>query len=61
MKKQAFCNSKKRFFLTAFLGLFLTPLALHFKDDLESLEGAPITFLITQNGEELRKICQIVR
>jgi hypothetical protein len=32
MKKNTFCNSKKRIFFTALF--FAAPLALHFKDDL---------------------------
>jgi hypothetical protein len=57
MKKNSFCNLQKRFFycflFTAFWRCILKMIC-------KASEGAPITFLITQNEEELRKIYQNV-
>ncbi len=58
MKKNSYCNLKKCTFFTALFWLVFWPCIL--KMICKAWEGAPITFLITQNEEELRKICQSV-
>ncbi len=57
-KKKQFCNSKKRSFFTAIFWLVFW-LSIS-KVICKAWEGDPKTFWITQNGEELRKICQSV-
>jgi len=57
-EKKHILQSKKRIFFTAFFGLVLW-LCIS-KMICRAWEGTPITFQITQNGEEFRKICQSV-
>jgi hypothetical protein len=56
--KNAFCNFKKHIFFAALYCLLLW-LRIS-KMIYKAWEGTPIPFEITQNGEELRKICQKV-
>jgi hypothetical protein len=59
MKKNVFCNFKKHIlFTTCFWPIPWLCISNMIR---RAGEAFPITFEITQNGEELKKICQNVR
>ncbi len=57
-EKNMFCNSKQRIFFTALFGLvlWLCSLKMMCRMMCRACQGSPISFYITQNGEESVKV-----